>query len=125
MTLPKRQAGLGFLGWLIMILVLGGAISVSLKLIPLYIDFHLMSSDLDAMANAPEMKIKVDSFIRDNLKNRFSIDNIRNFDFQKNIRIDRSTPDRVFVIMQYKVDEPLIANIDLLVSFYKKVELKH
>ena len=125
MTLAKRQAGLGFLGWLIMILVFGGAISVSLKLIPMYIDYHLMSSDLEAMANAPDMKMKIDGFIRQNLKNRFSIDNIRNFDFEKNIKIDRSTPDRVFVIMQYKIDEPLIGNIDLLVSFHKKVELKH
>ena len=125
MTLAKRQAGLGVLGWLIMILVFGGAISVGIKLIPIYIDYHMMSSDLEAMANAPEMKIKIDSAIRENLQNRFSIDNIRHFDLQKNIRIDRSTPDHVFVIMAYTVQEPLIANIDLLVSFDKKVEIKH
>lgn len=125
MTLAKRQAGLGFLGWLIMILVFGGAISVGLKLIPMYIDYHIMSSDIQEMATTPGMKIKVDNAIRENLKNRFSIDSIRNFDVQKNIRIDRSMQDRVFVILQYKVDEPLIANIDLLVSFYKKVEITH
>lgn len=125
MTFAKRQAGLSFLGWLIMILVLGGVISVSLKLIPMYIDYHLMSSDLEQMAATPGNKIKIDNAIRENLKNRFSIDSIRNFDVQKNIKIDRSTPDHVFVIMQYKVQEPLIANIDLLVSFYKKVEIKN
>ena len=94
-----------------------------MKLLPLYMDFHTMSNDLEAMAEAPGMSNKVDEAIRENLKHRFSIDNIDNFDFKNNITVQR-TPEHVFVTMEYQVKEPLIANIDLLVSFDKRVELK-
>lgn len=123
MTFAKRQAGLGFLGWLIVVLVVGSAITVSLKLIPAYIDYQTMASDMEAMAEKPGMAANVDARIRENLKRRFSIDNIEDFDLKKNITVQRS-PEHVFVTMKYQITRPLIGNVDLLVSFNKKVELK-
>ena len=124
MNFAKRQSGLGLLGWLILVLVVGGAVTIGIKLIPLYIDNRVMSNDLEAMAEAPNMMIKADHAIRENLQRRFSIDNIRDFDFQKNIIVKR-TPEHVYVTMAYEVRMPLIANVDLVASFNKQVELKN
>lgn len=124
MKFAKRQAGLGILGWLILILVVGGGITVGLKLIPLYIDNHIMTKDMEAMAAKPGTQSWSDSGIRRNLKRRFSIDNIENFDLKKNITVQRSA-EHVYVTMAYQVRQPLIGNVDLLVSFHKQVQLKN
>lgn len=124
MTFDKRQAGLGLIGWLLLILVVGGAVTVGLKLIPLYLDFHTMSKDLESMAATPGMAAWTTPALRQNLKNRFSIDDIYHFDLRKNITVQRS-PDHVYVTMAYKVNQPLLGNVDLLVSFHKRVELRN
>ena len=123
MKFAKKQAGLGVFGWLILILVVGGGIAVGLKVFPLYMDFHTMSNDMDDLAQTPNAGNWVDEAIRENLKHRFSIDNIDNFDVRHNITIKR-TPQHTYVIMAYQQKEPLVGNMDLLLTFHKKIELK-
>lgn len=124
MTFAKRQAGLGVLGWLILILLVGGGVTVGLKLIPLYIDFATASKDMEAMARAPNMTIKSDPALRENLRRRFSIDNIENLDLKKDVTVKR-TPEHVFVTLAYEVKQPLVGNVQLLVSFHKQVQLRN
>lgn len=122
MRFAKKQAGLGILGWLVLILVVGGGITVGIKLIPLYIDNRIMIGDLKAFAKSQGATIQTDDAIRRDLRRRFSIDNVRNFDYQKNIKVERSSAG-VYVRIAYQIKEPLAANVALLVTFDQRVRL--
>lgn len=123
MGFQKQQKGLSFVGWLVLILIFGGGLTLGLKLVPLYVDYNIQSKVMEQMATEINPAISTNGDIKDMLKKRFEMNNIRGFDYKKNFSIDRRT-ERTRLILDYKVDIPVIANVDLLVSFHKEVELR-
>ncbi len=117
-----RQAG-GMSGVFFVILILGGSISLGAKLVPLYTDHNTMSSILDKMAEEPGMGSRGDGSIREELRKRFKVNNIRDFDVGKHVQIERHGRG-TDVIMDYEVRVPLVSNLDLIAAFDKKVELR-
>lgn len=124
MVFPKKQAGLSFVGWMILILVFGGGLSIGLKLVPLYIDYNIITKVMNEIGTESGAALRTDADIRESLKKRFSMNNIRDFDIKKNISFDRAA-EHAEMVLDYKVDLPLVANVDLLVSFHKEVELRN
>ena len=119
---PNKQRGIGFAGWLIIILVVGGAISVGTKLFPLYMDNNTISGLLDKMAQESDMNLKSKSEIYNLLENRMKMNNIRNFDVEENLSVVR-TKDGTSLVLDYEERVPVAGNVDLIVSFNKEVEL--
>ncbi|HKI73853.1 MAG TPA: DUF4845 domain-containing protein [Pseudomonadales bacterium] len=123
MTLARKQAGMSFIGWLILLLIFGGGVTVGLKLAPLYIDYNTMSEILDDMSKENGMGDKANLVIQQTVARRFDMNNIRDFDLKNNVTVHR-TEKGVSVILDYKVTKPLLGNVALLVSFHKEVQLR-
>lgn len=123
MTLVKKQAGMSLIGWLILILILGGAITIGLKLAPGYMDYYTMSRILDEMSTEQGMGDKANLEIQQIIARRFDMNNIRDFDEKKNITVDRTSND-VSIILDYENRYPLMGNVDLIASFHKQVDIK-
>jgi hypothetical protein len=123
-SFPFRQRGVGFAGWLILILVFGGLLTVGTKLFPVYMDNNTMASLLDKMAEEDGMAEKPKSEIYKIVGNRFKLNNIRNFDVDRSIQVNRGK-NGTSVILDYEVRVPVIANLDLIASFNKEVELRN
>ena len=119
----QKQKGLSFVGWLVLILIFGGGLTLGLKLVPLYVDFNIEAKVLDQMAIDINPAVATNDDIHNMVKKRFEMNNIRGFDYKKNFKIDRGS-ERTRLILDYKVDVPVVANVDLLVSFHKEVEIK-
>ncbi len=117
-----KQRGIGFAGWLIVILVVGGVISVGTKLFPLYMDNNTISGLLDKMALESDMNLKSKSEIYKLMENRMKMNNIRNFDVEENLSVVR-TKDGTSLVLDYEERVPVVGNVDLIVSFSKEVEL--
>ncbi len=118
----NRQTG-NVGGYLLAIIVIGGAISLGSKLIPLYMDHNTMSSILDKMAEEQGMGAQTDGALRDAMKKRFKLNNIRDFDIKQHTKIDR-TGRGTDIIMDYEVRMTLVHNLDIVAAFNKKVELR-
>ena len=122
MSMKKRQRGNAG-GYILAILLIGGAVTVGTRLGPLYMDHSTMSSIMDKMAEEPGLGVKGDNELRTIMKKRFKLNNIRDFDLNQHVEFER-TGRGTDVVMDYEVRLPLIHNVDMIASFNKEVELK-
>lgn len=119
-----HSRGMSTGGWLFLIFIVGGVVTMATKLAPLYLDHNTMSSVLDAMANEQGIVDKRTDTIEDMIKKRFKLNNIYSFDYKKNMKITRPE-DKVVVDLDYEVRVPLIANVELVASFKHHTEMRN
>lgn len=124
MAFGKRQKGLGVGGWLLLILVFGGSLTVGLKLFPVYMDHNTMAGVLDSLAEQEGLGAKRTDAIRSAILQRFKVNNIRDFNHKEFLDIKRDE-DGAIVRLDYEVRIPLIANVDLVADFQKQVRLQN
>jgi hypothetical protein len=120
---PSQQKGMGLTGWLFFITVFGFSLTVSMKILPLYIDHSTMIGVMEGMTEQRGMAARSNSEIDKILDRRFKVNNILDFDYDDNVTMTRKD-DSVTIILAYEVRVPLIQNIDLIVYFDDSVELK-
>ncbi len=120
---PPGQRGVGFAGWLIIILVLGGILSIGTKLVPVYMDNNTIAGLMDKLAEEPDMSMKNKAEVFKILTNRMKLNNIRDFKVEDNMDLVR-TKDGSTLVLDYEHRIPVIANLDLIASFHKEVALR-
>ena len=120
MSGPRRQRGMALAQLMILILIVGGTATVAIRTIPHYIDFYTMVSVVEAL---PKNQVHVMSKqkIRDSLRKRFKINNIRDLDIAKVVGIERQR-GATALTLDYEVREHLFYNIDLIMSFSKRFD---
>jgi hypothetical protein len=123
MNLPYHQQGLGFTGWLLMILVFGFALTVGMKVAPLYMDNTTIVGIIEGVGAEEGMSAKRPSEIEKIIKARFHINNIRDFDYANNINVVRDNRG-ARIVLDYEIRMPMVANLDMVASFNKTVELR-
>lgn len=123
MNLPKKQRGLTGLGWLMLILIVGGSTTIGVRLVPHYMDFNTASSLLDTMAREPGMINQPNVNLLAMYTKRLKINNIYDFKLKERLKMKRSA-DQVTIDLDYEIREPIVANIYILLTFKYKVELR-
>lgn len=124
MNFPRDQKGMGFAGWLFLILIFGGVLTVGLRLFPHYLDHNTVAGVLDGLAEIDGLGSQPTATIRDRMNKRLNVNNVRDFDIEENIKIERSgTGARI--VMDYEIRVPVVYNLDLVASFDKQVELRN
>ena len=120
----RQQKGLGFAGWMIMLMALGSVISIGIKVAPLYSQHNTMSNLLDKMALEDGLAGLSQRTIKEKIQKRFKLNNIRDFDIDGNIEV-KFTKNDTRVIMDYETRVPLVHNLDLIAAFNKEIELRN
>lgn len=123
MNFPYHQRGMGFAGWLVVILVLGSTITVAMKLAPHYMDFNTIGKIMDEMALENGMAVKNKAQLISLMEKKLKINQIRTFPLKENITLKVSN-DGSELILDYEVREALVANIALIAAFDKTIELR-
>ena len=116
--------GMGTGGWIFLIFIVGGLVTIGTKLAPLYLDHNTMSSILDGMAAEQGIVDKRTDDIDGMIRKRFKMNNIRDFDFKKGMKITRPE-DKVVVDLDYEVRLPLAGNVDLIAHFDHHTEMRN
>lgn len=122
-NLPFRQRGVGFAGWLIIILLFGGILSVGTKLVPVYMNNNTIGDLMDKLSEEPDVSIKSKAEIFKILSNRMKLNNIRDFKVEQNMEVVR-TKDGTTLVLKYEERVPVVGNLDLIASFNKEVSLR-
>ena len=117
---PRRQRGMAMIQWLVLILIVGGTATMAIRTVPHYIDYYTMVSVVEAL---PKNQVHVMSKqkIRESLKKRFKINNIREFDLTKIVAIERKRGVTA-VTLEYEIREHLFYNVDVVLSFNKRFD---
>lgn len=123
MNLPGRQKGLGMAAWIVVMLIAGGITSVALTLYTPFYDFYLIEKVMDKLSNENGHANKDPLILTKMIRQRFKMNNVRNFDFKTNMTIKR-TPSGTDVILDYEIRDNMWRNVDIISSFEKTTRLR-
>lgn len=110
-----KQQGKSLIGWLFTLLIAGLLIQIVVKLSPSYLQSYYISDILKRFANDHAVSDMSTADIREQLTQRFSINNINSVATSalKLHRVD----DKVLIHMNYEERIRFFANIDVVLSF--------
>jgi hypothetical protein len=114
--MKRKQSGLTFIGFVIVLAVAGLFIYVGMKLVPMYTEYYSVKKALASLANedgianqsAPQVKEKF--FKR--LYMSYAL-NVKN----QHVKVERREASWI-VIVDYETRRPMIANLDVVGKFH-------
>jgi hypothetical protein len=115
-TLPKRQQGMTFIGWLLVLGIAGMFAVVGLALAPIYLEHFSIKEVLLSFEHEPQLDKKDNHKIRQLMKRRLKINGVYDFDVRNNVRIKRSGT-LTTIRVAYEVRKPVVGNVDVVVHF--------
>ena len=115
-NLPKRQRGMTFISWLLVLGIVGIFATIALTLIPIYIEHYSVKHVLAQFENDRDLAKKSTGELRELMKKRLKINGVYGFDVKESLKVERDK-DRVTVRVLYEVRRPVMGNVDLVVHF--------
>ncbi len=120
MRVGGRQQGLTMISWIMVLGVIAFLTMIVLKLFPTYMEHMAVASSLESLASEAEPMGPTE--IRSKLMKRLNINDVENVK-RKDIKIERGRG--VYKVgIAYEVRTPFISNIDFMVTFDDRVEVK-
>jgi hypothetical protein len=114
----RRQRGVTFLGWVILLIPVAIVVYSGIRLLPIYLNYMRVAKSLDDAASAMKGEAGVSTqLIRSSLAKRFDIESITYPDV-KDITIRRDG-DGWVLEAKYTDGAPLFANVSLQIDFDK------
>lgn len=119
MNLRRRQRGMTFWMLLFVLVVLGIAFFISLKLFPIYLESFKVSRAIESVAKDPGVGDRSRTEIVDSLVKRFDIDDVTRITertFKDYVEVDKKGR-RVVITVDYRAEAHLVGNVSLVVDF--------
>ena len=123
MSLKNRQRGLSFLGLIALVGMLGFAVVIGLKLIPVYLDSWKIDTIMTAVISEPGVNEQSRQEVINAMLKRLDIDAVEGVNY-RNWKERLSVTKRknnVTIDVNYEITTPLIGNLSLLAIFEKSV----
>lgn len=122
-----RQRGFSFFGILIFLAILGGLVTVMLKVLPPWIDFLTVSEATEGVLNQPRIGLQRNDQVLEKIDRQLAINNISLSALGKDaITLSRQDGSLVATI-DYVVESPLLeredVTINITLQFYKVHEV--
>jgi hypothetical protein len=118
----SRQGGASALVILIMVLFFGSLLSLIIKVGPAYLDDLTIKEALESLDGTEGLSQMGPAQVRTLINKRLSVNNIRGFD-AKDISVEKDG-GLVLINVDYEVRNNLIRNLDTVVHFQHRYEMK-
>lgn len=112
--------GLSMIGWLAFFAASASIITLGLKTLPHYVNYQTILSVVDALPR-DQVHEMTKSQIRDSIRKRLKINNVRDVEFRDIFVIDRRKVQTILEL-RYEHREHLLGNVDIVLSFKKSFE---
>ena len=123
-TLQGKYRQTGSMGSIMVILlVVASVVSVGSRVIPLYLDHNTMGTIMEKMSLENGLALESEANIRETMRKRLKMNNIRDFDLKEHLKIDR-TKIGTELVLDYEVRIDLVSNLSFIAAFNKKVPLR-
>lgn len=116
------QRGLSAIGLLGGLALLASALTLILRLGPHYIDWQTMKSVFNSLPKAQVHSMPKDD-IREALRKRFKVNSLREFDLSEILKIERQKGETTLIV-EYERREPIVANVDVVLSFSERYQYR-
>ena len=117
-----RQQGLTFIGYLIILSIIGFFVLIALKLTPVYLEYFRVKRQVESLVDESGLKEKAAVQVRDLLNRRFGVDDIENIPPDQ-IKIEKREGDMKIQITWAR-QVHMMGNVDALVSFDIKQDVR-
>lgn len=118
----KKQRGLSFLAWLIILCMAGVMVTAGLKLAPVYFEYYNIAKILEKMETEPALKGAPKFEIASSFAKRVDISQIRlPKDSYKLTKIQGK--NGYLLEVEYEVRRPLFGNLSVVVFFKRSAEV--
>ena len=114
-----RQHGLTLLGFLMVLVLLGCVAYIAMRLIPAYIEYYSVVSNIKGVAQEPGITTMDAERIHNLIGRRFNISYVESIE-PKDVKIIRDT-NGMRLAVDYEVRKPVVSNVDLIMHFEKTV----
>jgi Tfp pilus assembly major pilin PilA len=116
-----RQNGMTAIGWLLVLGLIAFFTLITLRLVPLYLEYAKVAAALESLENEPGITGKTKTEIVRMVQKRFEVNDVLNVTAkQLEIKKDKGV---LIVSIDYERRENLISNIDVVAKFDKKVKV--
>ena len=117
----NREQGLTFISWLVILLVVGFAISIGLKVGPVYLEHFAVKKSLESLKEEPLISRKSVADIRKMLMARLDMNSIYHLG-KENVLIGRAG-GVTSVTIKYEERREVVGNLSLIMTFNDSIEL--
>jgi hypothetical protein len=118
----KHQAGLTAIGLILILIPVGLAVFIVMKVAPVYIEALSVGDVVNSLKKELDLKEKSREEIYTMIKKRLEVNNISSVD-KDDIKIQKTVND-VKVAIDYEANVPLFGNVALALSFHKSAVMR-
>ena len=122
MSLHNKQRGITTITLALILGILAFFVLIALTLTPVYLENFNVAQKLETLKSDPRVADMTESEIMEALFKRLSIDSVESV-LEEDVLISKEG-GFTEISIEYEVRKTLFGNIDVVVSFFEKVELK-
>lgn len=111
----KKQQGMTFWGWLVVLSIVGVAALVGIKLFPKYYDFLSIKSSINQIAEKDYSTPPKSAKVWGSLSKYLNVNYI-NYIKKEHLKVKKEK-DGTHITIDYEVREPIMGNVDVILSF--------
>ena len=119
----KNQAGLTTIGLILILIPVGLAVYIILRVAPVYIEAFSVGDVVNSLKKEMDLKEKSPEEIKTIIKKRLEVKNISSVDIKDDVKIHK-TVNAVTVTIDYETRVPLFWNVALAFSFHKSAVMR-
>ena len=118
----KKQRGLSYLAWLIILSMAGVMVITGIKLTPVYIQYYTVAKILEQMQTEAALKGALKSEILDSFQKRLNVSQV-NLP-KKSYKISKIQDKNGYLLeVEYEERRPLFGNLSIVASFKRSAEV--
>lgn len=120
----KRQQGLGLISWIVVIAVFSVIITLGIRIVPVYMDYFSVKDILGDLQKSSGSRVMPKREIRLQLHKRFRTNNLWDLKADEVVKIIKDKDRGLVFHLKYEIREPVVGNIDVIISFDEMIEPK-
>lgn len=120
--MKRDQRGMTLTSFIVVLAVVGFAIYIGMKLIPMYSEYMAVKKALEGMASDTELATSDAATVRDRFFRRMDMSYSESIK-PENIKLVRRDAGWLMTV-DYEVRRPMVANLDVVARFKAEKELK-
>lgn len=118
---PRRQRGMTAIGFVLVLIVIAFSALITMKVLPIYLDFFSIRSTLEGLASEPGVRERSPADITQAIDRRFDVSYVTVIQ-AKDIKVQKKG-GVISLILKYEDRRPLLSNLDVVASFDEVIVL--
>ena len=120
----KRQQGLGLISWIMVIAIASVFITLIIRIVPVYMDYFSVKDILTDLQTDSGSRVMPKREIRLQLHKRFRTNSLWDLKADEVVKIIKDKDRGLVFHLKYEIREPIVGNIDFIISFDEMIEPK-